>query len=55
MNEPETLLLDIGTNGEMVLGKADHIKGATAAGPALREPRLWECRQQMVPFQKSDA
>lgn len=36
MNEPETLLLDIGTNGEMVLGKAgDYVCCATAAGPAF--------------------
>ena len=32
----ETLLLDIGTNGEMVLGKAgDYVCCATAAGPAF--------------------
>ena len=34
--EEETLLLDIGTNGEMVLGKAgDFVCCATAAGPAF--------------------
>ena len=34
--EKETLLLDIGTNGEMVLGKdGDYVCCATAAGPAF--------------------
>ena len=34
--EKETLLLDIGTNGEMVLGKSgSYVCCATAAGPAF--------------------
>lgn len=41
MNELETLLLDIGTNGEMVLGKAgDYVCCATAAGPAFEGAQI---------------
>ena len=44
-----TLMIDIGTNGEIVLGNEKRrIACSTAAGPALRELRLpVECGAQM--------
>ena len=39
--EPMTLMVDIGTNGEMVLGNRDRMAAcATAAGPALEGARI---------------
>ena len=39
--EPVTLMVDIGTNGEMVLGNRDRmVSCATAAGPALEGARI---------------
>lgn len=39
--EPLTLLIDIGTNGEMVLGNRDHaIACSTAAGPAFEGAKI---------------
>ncbi len=53
--EKETLLLDIGTNGEMVLGKSgSYVCCATAAGPAFEGAEIaMECRQLPEPSQKS--
>jgi uncharacterized 2Fe-2S/4Fe-4S cluster protein (DUF4445 family) len=44
-----TLFMDVGTNGEIVLGSRDWLVGcACSAGPALKEPVLsMECEQPM--------